>query len=194
MRIRLFPLLALLLLAGIAPVQAADLSAPVILVAKPELRDRFYGQTIIVARPLGDDQHIGFIVNRPTEVTLGAMFPEHGPSKLAANPVYVGGPVGAQMIFALVQGGDSPGDKSLQLMPGLFAVADEAGVDRIIESESGQARIVAGVVAWSAGELRAEIEQGAWYVLRADPALVMRDPQGLWEELVRRSQRKELSV
>jgi putative transcriptional regulator len=98
------------------------------------------------------------------------------------------------MIFALVQRGDSPGDKSLQLMPGLFAVADEAGVDRIIESESGQARIVAGVVAWSAGELRAEIERGAWYVLRADPALVMRDPQGLWEELVRRSQRKELSV
>jgi putative transcriptional regulator len=175
-------------------VRAADLTAPVILIAKPELRDRFYGQTIIVARPLGDDQHIGFIVNRPTEVTLGAMFPEHGSSKQAANPVYVGGPVGAQMIFALVQRGDSPGDKALQLMPGLFAVADEGGVDRVIESESGQARIVAGVVAWSRGELRAEVEQGAWYVLRADPALVMRDPQGLWEELVGRSQRKELSV
>src|ERR1700675_3306320 len=43
---------------------AADLSKPIILVAKPELHDEMYGSTIIVVAPVGGDQHVGFIVNR----------------------------------------------------------------------------------------------------------------------------------
>src|SRR6266853_1818688 len=43
---------------------AADLSRPVILVAKPELRDELYGSSIVVVTPMGGDQHVGFIVNR----------------------------------------------------------------------------------------------------------------------------------
>jgi putative transcriptional regulator len=75
------------------------------------------------------------------------------------------------------------------MMPGLFAAFDAAVVDRIIESEPTRARFVAGLVAWRAGELRDEIKQGAWYVLEPDAALLMRNPDGLWEDLVRRSAR-----
>ena len=68
---------------------------------------------------------------------------------------------------------------------------DAAVVDRVIETEPEHARFVAGLVAWQPGELRSEVEQGAWYVLEPDAALVMRKPEGLWEELVRRSQRMD---
>lgn len=170
-------------------VNAADVSEPIILVAKPELRDRLYGSAILVVTPLGGDQHVGFIVNRPTTTSLGAVFPEHGPSQKVVDPVYLGGPVGTQLIFAMVQRPDSPGANSLPVMPGLFVAFDAAVVDRIIESEADHARFMAGLVAWRPGELQAEIEAGAWYVLEPDPALVMRKPDGLWEELVRRSQR-----
>ena len=44
---------------------------------------------------------------------------------------------------------------------------------------------VAGLVAWRAGELQDEIKRGAWFVLDADPSLVLRKPEGLWEELVK---------
>jgi len=51
-----------------APLHAEDdVSQPVILVAKPELQDSVYARTVLVVAPLGGDQHIGFIVNRPTE-------------------------------------------------------------------------------------------------------------------------------
>ena len=60
---------------------AADLSKPVVLVAKPELRDELYGSTIIVVTPLGGDQHVGFIVNRSTGITLGSLFPADSPSQ-----------------------------------------------------------------------------------------------------------------
>ena len=49
--------------------------------------------------------------------------------------------VEAQVIFALVQRADSPGGDSLEVLPGLFAVADATTVDRIIESESDHALV-----------------------------------------------------
>jgi putative transcriptional regulator len=175
------------LMTASALVQAADLTRAVVLVAKPEFKDPLYGATILVVAPMGGDQHLGFIVNRPTEVTLGKMFPDDGPSQKVADPVYLGGPFNTDLIFALVQRPETPGGKSLELMPGLYAAIDAKTVDGIIQSESDHARFVAGFVAWQPGELRYEIERGAWYVLKADPALVLRKPDGLWEELVRRS-------
>src|SRR5882672_12185376 len=70
---------ALILMAPARAVEPDD--EPVILVAKPALRDQLYGASILIAKPIGNDRHIGFIVNRPTPVTLGKLFPEHGPSQ-----------------------------------------------------------------------------------------------------------------
>jgi putative transcriptional regulator len=167
------------------PAAAADLSDSVMLVAKRQLRDKMYGATILVARAIGNDQHIGFIVNRPTKITLGQLFPQHGPSQKVPDPVYLGGPINPESIFALVRTEKSPGGRSVPVMPGMFAVFDGKVVDDVIEHEANRARFVAGLVGWRSGELREEIRRGAWFVLEPDPALVLRKPEGLWEELVR---------
>lgn len=177
-----------LVLSWTLPAAAADIADPVILVAKRQLHDRMYGATILVARPIGNDQHIGFIVNRPTKITLGQLFPDHPPSQKVPDPVFVGGPINPESIFALVQTSKHPGGRSVELMPGMFAVFDGKIVDDVIEREAAKARFVAGLVGWRAGELREEVKRGAWYVLDADPALVLRKPDGLWEELVRRAE------
>jgi putative transcriptional regulator len=173
---------------------SADVSEPIILVAKPELRDQLYGSTILVVKPLGGDQHVGFIVNRPSTTHLSTVFPGHGPSQKVVDPVYLGGPTGSQLIFAMVQRPDNPGGKSLAVMPGLFVAFDGEVVDRIIETEPDRARFVAGLVTWRPGELQAEVEAGAWYVLAPDANLVMRKPEGLWEELVHRSQQADKTI
>jgi putative transcriptional regulator len=170
------------------PAAAADIAGSVILVAKRQLEDRFYGATILVARPIGNDQHIGFIVNRPTKTTLGQLFPQHGPSQKVPDPVFVGGPINSESIFALVQTAKNPGGRSVKLLDDLFAVVDGHIVDAVIENEASHARFVAGLVAWRSGELQDEVKRGAWYVLDADPALVLRKPEGLWEELVRNAE------
>jgi putative transcriptional regulator len=172
----------------------ADLSSPLILVAKPDLRDKTYGATILVVRPLGDDAHVGFIVNRPTELSLGELFPGQDHSQKIVNPVYAGGPVAAEAVFALVQRPDTPGGMSVQILPGLFAAIDEETVGRIAATQSDHARFVAGMVAWRPGELENEIERGAWYVLEPDAGLAMRNPDGLWEELVSRSLGARLTI
>jgi putative transcriptional regulator len=173
---------------------AADLDRPLILVANPELRDAIFGSTVLVVTPVGGGQHAGFIINRPTRVTLGSLFPEHGPSQKIVDPVYLGGPIQTQVLFALVQRRDNPGGNSFEMMPGLYATFDGGEVDQIIESDPSHARFVAGMVTWQAGELRDEIKQGAWYVLEPDAALVLRSPDRLWEELVQRSVRIRNSI
>jgi putative transcriptional regulator len=167
----------------------------VILVAKPALRDRLYGATILITNPIGNDRHIGFIVNKPTALTLGKLFPDHGPSQKVTDPVYLGGPVSVEMLFVLVKREGSPGSRSMQLTPDLHLVIDRELVDQIIEAEADHARFFAGIVLWRPGELRAEIERGFWYVLDADASLVLRkSTEGLWEELVRRSEQNARAI
>jgi putative transcriptional regulator len=192
---KLRSLLCAVLAAAATAAQAVDLSKSMILVAQPELVDQLYGSTILVVIPVGGDQHAGFIVNRPTNVTLGQLFPEDGPSQKLVDPVYLGGPLSPQVVFALVERQQNPGGQSVELMPGLYAAVDEEIVDRIIRTESDHARFVAGLVAWQPGELRAEIERGAWYVLAPDPHLAVQKPsQGLWEDLVRVSKLRANSI
>jgi putative transcriptional regulator len=187
--------LAITLLASwLVPAPAADLDQPLILVARPGFGGQAFAHTVLVVAPVGGGEHLGFIVNRPTEVTLGALFPEHAPSQKVFDPVYLGGPLDRGLIFALVRGRESPGGNSLQIMPGLYAAYEAAVVDRVIESDAEHARFVAGLVVWQPDELQSEIDLGAWIVLEADAELVMRKPDGLWDELVRRWRQRTNSV
>ena len=193
MKARRIPLKILLLaamaalLAWATPAAASDIGRAHMLVAKRQLTDPFYRSTVLLVRPIGNDQHVGVILNRPTKMTLGQLFPDHGPSQKVLDPVYMGGPMNASVLFAIVHSKSRPGGKSLQMLPDVFMAFDGDSVDRIIEG-GGQARYLAGLVAWQPGELRDEIKRGAWFVLEADPAIVTRKPDGLWEELVRRAE------
>jgi len=173
----------------ISPAQAADTAGPVILVAKRQLQDPVYRATVLLVRPIGEERHVGVILNRPSKVTLGQLFPEHKPSQAVREPVYVGGPMNTSVIFALVQRHDGIAGKSLQLMPDVFMVFEGAAVDQVIEKDAARARYLAGLVAWQPGELRDELKRGLWYALDADPAIALRkSTDGLWEELVRRAE------
>ncbi|MBV8030985.1 MAG: YqgE/AlgH family protein [Betaproteobacteria bacterium] len=184
----LFAAAAAMLLHGPAA-RGDDLAMSQVLVAKRQLLDPFYRQTVVLVRPIGNDQHIGLILNRPTKMTLGQLFPEHGPSQKVPDPVYVGGPNSSSVLFALVQSKSSPGGKSLRLLPDLYIAFEGDTVDRIIETDPAHARFLAGLVTWQPGELRDELKRGAWFVMDADPSIVLRkQTDGMWEELVRRAE------
>ena len=187
---------AILAIAWAAPVRAADpADDSIILVAKRLLQDKLYGSTVVLARPIGDARHVGFIINKPTQVTLGKLFPTHEPSKKVADPVFLGGPISPEVIFALVQGKQSPGGRSIRILDDLYLAIDSEVVDSVIEKQSTQARFLAGMVLWRPGELRDELKRGLWYVLDAKADLVLRkSTEGMWEEFVGRSERKANSI
>jgi putative transcriptional regulator len=181
-------------LAAAMPARSEGADDTMILVAKRQLRDQLYGNTILIVKPLGEDRHVGFIINKPTQMTLGKLFPGHGPSQKVVDPVYLGGPFNSQVIFALVQRPDSPGGRSVRIAPDLYLAVDSQVVDQIIETEPNHARFFAGMVLWKPGELSDEIKRGLWYSLDARAEIVLKKADGLWEELVGRSERKANTI
>jgi putative transcriptional regulator len=170
--------------------RAADPNdTPVVLVAKPGLGE-FYRGTVLFARPAGGGAHMGFIVNRPTRVRLAELFPGHDLLQKVSEPVFLGGPLHAESVFAVVHRAESPGDRAVKLAGDMFLIPDVETVDRVVEQDRGDARFYAGLVVWQPGELESEVQQGFWYVLDHDPDLVFRKrTEGMWEELVRQSSR-----
>jgi putative transcriptional regulator len=172
--------LALVLAAGFANAQTAR---PLLLVASPAL-EGLYSRTTLVVVPAGG-AHLGFIVNRATEVKLAALFPQHAPSAKVADPVYFGGPEMTDAVFAVVR--RDPGAGGVRLFGDLFVVSAADAVDRVIEQMPNDARYFAGFVGWQPGELEKEIEAGYWHIADADAALFFRrDTARLWEELIER--------
>jgi putative transcriptional regulator len=178
-----------------SPARPSEVDDSIILIAKRQLQDKLYGSTIVLARPIGAERHVGFIINKPTQLTLGKLFPTHEPSKKVADPVFLGGPVSPEVIFALVQGRESPGGRSIKILDDLYLAIDSEVVDRVIEKQSSQARFFAGMVLWRPGELQEELKRGLWYLQDANADLVLRkQTEGMWEELLGRSERKANSI
>src|SRR6266853_252871 len=118
----------------------------------------------VLARPVQGGGHVGFIVNKPTKMSLSELFPGHEPSKKVADPLFLGGTVDMNLVFALVEEHGSRKDGSIRIAPDLFFAYETKAVDRIIESESDHARFFLGMVVWRPGQLDEEIDHGLWYV------------------------------
>ena len=175
-------------------VNGADLSGPVMLVATSRLAGSVYERTVVVAAPLPQGGHIGFIINRPTGVRLEALFPDQAACRQVVDPVYVGGPGLSNALFALTRKApDETG--TIPIMPGLFAILDGAAVDRVIETTPKSARFFVGAIIWAPAELEKQIQYRAWDVRATNAEVVFRaDSAYLWDELRTTPPAPELQV
>jgi putative transcriptional regulator len=185
-------LIAGLLIAAACTTSAQELDRPLLLVAAPDLQGLYTRPALLVV-PAAGGQHLGFIINRATEVKLATLFPDHAPSAKVADPVYFGGPEMVESLFAIVR--RDPGVPALHLFGDLFVTGNGAAIDQIIEKTPNDARYFVGFVGWQPGELAKELEAGFWLVTEPDAALLFRpDSAALWEELLNRINRKLLGI
>jgi len=179
---------AFLSLAWNTPARGTEPSNSLVLVARPNLNDPLYGKSILVARAMPGGQHVGFILNKPTELKLTEAFPAHEGSKSVTDPLYLGGPSDINAVFAMVRGQDAPDQGTLSMTQGVYLAISDTAVDKAM-APGDHARFFVGAVVWRPGELDAEIKQGAWYVMPATAELLLpRRTTGLWEELVRQAE------
>lgn len=156
----------------------------VILVANPEFKDPLWRSTVLIATPLPNGGHVGVIINRPTELKLGELFPEHGASQKVVDPVYFGGPFHANLLVAVVRSEESAESGSIALTPNLVLAIGVETIDRIIEQKPASARYYIGVVLWRPGELKMELAKQLWSVQGASTETVFhKDVEHLWDEL-----------
>ncbi|MFN0303965.1 MAG: YqgE/AlgH family protein [Burkholderiales bacterium] len=176
--------LALALLgATTAHAQRVSSNSPMLLIASPRLADPNYRQVVVLVAPIGAGHHIGVIVNRPTPIALAALFPDHEASKKVVEPVFSGGPMGANALLAVIVTDEAPGPGAARLTKRLYLTANAQVIDAVIERAPASARYFVGHILWREGELAAELTQGLWRDAPISDQVVRRNPESLWEEL-----------
>jgi putative transcriptional regulator len=176
------------LLLFVLPAGAVESAAPAIfLVAKPELQDPNFAQSVVLVVFPQDGGPIGVILNRPTRLTLQEGFPDQPQLKERTDTLFFGGPVQAGGLMFLFRG-SSDTQRAIPVVGDLYLGADSALLARLLAGKSATVqRFFLGYSGWSGPQLEREIALGAWYVIEADEATVRADPKTLWRDLVRRA-------
>lgn len=159
-------------LASAALAREPSLNGPVLLAAAPELTGPYAG-TVLLALPSGNGLHIGLILNRPTQTSVAMEQPGATAAEVAVGPVYVGGPYLKGTLIALTRAPRPLNEDVMEVLPGLYMTFGTAQAVKAAAQFPEQTRLFAGLVGWDRGELRSELRAGAWYVLEADPEVVM---------------------
>lgn len=180
----LLPALLVFLVPSIAPAQ--EPARTLLLVAKPGLPDPNFGESVVVVTQGGNANAVGVIINRPTDRSLASILPGER-FKRFTEPVFFGGPVALNGLFAVFRAEKSPGE-AVRLLPGVFLALDPGTVDDLVSRPPATIRFYTGYSGWAPGQLDSEVLRGDWYVMDADSETVFRkDVKNLWRDLVRRA-------
>lgn len=159
-----------------------------LLVATPLIEDPNFLRTVVVLLEHDESGALGVVLNRPSTTPVAEALPDWGDTASAPAVVFVGGPVAGDAILGLATcdpartdlGGFDhvvgPGFGTLDLHEPPTGAPHQDGV-----------RLFAGAAGWSSGQLEDEIDEGAWWIVDAEPAdIATADPSTLWERVLRR--------
>ena len=188
-------LVLLAILLSVPPQAAAAESAAnaVFLVAKRELLDPTFRQTVVLVTHPRDGGPWGVIINRPLESRLAEVLPEYEALKGAGDVVYSGGPVARDALVFLVRSAE-PLPGGTPVLRDVYFAADLNLVDRLLRRPNAThgLRVYAGYSGWGRGQLQREIARGGWYVLPADTETVFdKEPSRIWPELIERASARQ---
>lgn len=160
-----------------------------LLAASPDLLDPNFMHSVVLMCQHTDEGAYGLVVNRPADVTVDALLPDHPVLGGILFPVFAGGPVGfdtLQFIHRVperIEGG-------LPLVDGLWLGGDLDALAALISAHPQDARqhvrLIVGYSGWGAGQLDSELATGSWLPASLQTDLVFSDDrQGAWRQAVR---------
>ena len=169
-----------------AAVCAQGTSNTFFLVARPGMPDPNFRESVVLVTQDERGQATGVIINRPTDRSLAELLPSER-FKSFTEPIFFGGPVAQQGLFAVFRAERLAGE-AVTMLPGLYLALQPGTIDALINSPPPRIRFFSGYSGWAPGQLRGELERGDWLVVDADADTVFRkDTSKLWQDMVRRA-------
>jgi putative transcriptional regulator len=157
-----------------------------LLVATPPLVDPNFDRSVVLLLEHGDEGSLGIILNRPTDASLASVLPEWHPHASEPGVVFSGGPVATEAVIALARGGHDAAPGWVSVL-GEIGTVDVGGEPVDLDFPLEALRIFVGYAGWSPGQLEAELEQDAWFVVPTRPTDPFgADPEHLWRDVLRR--------
>jgi putative transcriptional regulator len=158
-----------------------------LLIAAPTMGDPNFARTIVLLLDSGESGALGVVLNRPTELEVADVLEPWADLVVRPGVLFQGGPVetDAALAVATVAADDEP--IGWRRVYGSTGLVDLDAPVEIMASAVSAIRIFAGYAGWGAGQLEAEIAEGAWYVVPAEPQdPFLDDPDRLWSTVLRR--------
>lgn len=165
--------------------------APGLLLAAPTMVDTFFEHAVILLLESGEDGAMGFIVNRPMEMTLGQL---GGAMDLRVHEsythahVYGGGPVKPELGWILARRNEHTPEGleiAMELDEDIVLVTAVDSLRRLLETPHQEFRLVLGYSGWGSGQLEDELRDGSWLPHGYAPSALFSDESlELWKELL----------
>ena len=158
-----------------------------LLIAAPTMADPNFARTIVLLLDTSDSGALGVVLNRPTQLEVVDVLEPWAALGAGPGVLFQGGPVETDSALAVATVADDDDPVGWRRVFGSTGLVDLDAPVEIMSSAVSALRIFAGYAGWGAGQLEAEIEEGAWYVVPAeerDPFLD--DPEQLWARVLRR--------
>jgi len=134
-----------------------------ILISEPFMMDPNFKRSVILLAEYSEAGAMGFILNHPSEFTLGDLLPELSYSEF---PVYTGGPVANNTLHFIHRCPEKIGD-GIKIGDDLYWGGDFEAVKDLIKNYSlrvDEIRFFTGYSGWSAEQLDEEIKEDSWIV------------------------------
>ena len=160
-----------------------------LLVATPPLEDPNFDRTVVYMLEHHDQGALGVIINRPTPEQLAEPLDRWSELQPSPGSMFLGGPVETDALIALALTKQPLDEATDELAPvsGTIASADLTTDPVFVAARVDAVRVFRGYAGWGPGQLEDEIGSRAWWVVDGGPDDVLtRDPESLWERVLRR--------
>ncbi|WP_375490626.1 YqgE/AlgH family protein [uncultured Jatrophihabitans sp.] len=159
-----------------------------LLVATPLLGDPHFSRTVVYLLEHDGGGTVGVVLNRPSHTPVGQVLPDWHDAVSGPAVVFGGGPVQPDGALCLGQlnVADPAQEMSKEVVDGISTI-DLDGDVTVIAPQARQLRVFAGHAGWSAGQLEAELAEGAWWVFGGSSADLFSDePRVMWRRVLAR--------
>ncbi len=179
----------ILLAMSASSVIAAEMANGIFLVAKHEMKDPRFKETVLLVTQPPQTGPFGVIINRPLNHPLSEVFPEQPKLKDRKAVLYFGGPVSSQGVMFLVRT-STPPERAVHVLKDVYFTGDREWIEALFKRPDPLRglRAFAGYSGWGPGQLQNELQRGDWYVLPADANTIFdKDPARIWPDLIQRA-------
>ena len=177
---------------------APDSLVGYLLVATPAIDDPNFSRRVILLLDHGFPGALGVVIDRPGGVGVDQLLPRWNDVASAPAELFTGGPVSRNSLIGLVRLASRA--EAVEGTPNCptgwrLLVDDERPVGTVdLEADPAsfagsivEARLFSGYAGWESGQLEDEIDEGSWYVVRAEAGdAISADPEGLWRRVLKR--------
>jgi len=158
-----------------------------LLVATPLLEDPNFARAVILVCSHHPGGAYGLVLNRPSVEAIARQLPGWSATAAAPPLLFTGGPVQPEIVMALGRRRELIQAEWWSAVTPDIALVDLRHGPGGLDGSVQPLRMFAGYAGWGGGQLEAEIEEHAWFVVdsRADDVFTAR-PAALWSDVLAR--------